>query len=327
MDHASFSSRNVQVASLVANLLHKHDCIILPGFGGLIGNYAPARVHPVTHVFQPPSKQLVFNRSLTTDDGLLINEWVKSASVSFSDARQLIAEYVETLNINLLAGERIEWNEIGTFSTDVERNIQFKVASSHNYLPEAIGLYAIQVQPINRFPIPERRPEPVFVNRDIVPPVIVSRKFPVRRVLQAIPVLLIAAFIGINASLPEGKGISKADLNIFKSDVRIPERAMNVRNNSPLPSVRKAFLPPVEVAFSAESAKIFIVAGCYSTESNADGMVDYLSEKGFNAFLLDRTPAGLYRVVYGSYPSISEASQELTSIRKGLNEEAWLLIR
>jgi septal ring-binding cell division protein DamX len=60
---------------------------------------------------------------------------------------------------------------------------------------------------------------------------------------------------------------------------------------------------------------------------NANGMVDYLSEKGFSSYVLDRTPAGLYRVVYGNYPSIQEATDELTSIRKGLNEEAWLLIR
>jgi cell division protein FtsN len=56
-------------------------------------------------------------------------------------------------------------------------------------------------------------------------------------------------------------------------------------------------------------------------------MVDYLNEKGFNSFVLDQTPAGLYRVVYGSYASVNEASSELSAIKKGLNEEAWLLIR
>ena len=327
MEHTEFSKRNKQVASLVANLLHVHDCIILPSFGGLIGNYAPARVHPVTHVFQAPSKQLVFNRSLQTDDGLLVNELIKSAQISFAESRRILSDYAESLNTNLLAGERIEWSEVGQFSMDVERNLQFRAFTTHNYLPEAIGLYALQVQPINRFPIPERRPEPVFVNRDLVPPVKVSRKFPIRRVLQAVPILLIAAFIGVNASLPEGKGISTADLNIFKNSVRMPVVAMGIVNPTDMPAARPSVFVPVEEAFSAESARIFIVAGCYSTQSNADGMVDYLSEKGFGAYLLDRTPAGLYRVVYGNYPSIREASEELNSIRKGLNEEAWLLIR
>ncbi|HOY48210.1 MAG TPA: SPOR domain-containing protein [Flavobacteriales bacterium] len=327
MDHSEFSKRNVQVSSLVAELLHVHDCIILPGFGGLIGNYAPARVHPVTHVFQAPSKQLVFNRSLKTDDGLLVNEYARVSGLSFSLSRLYLSEYVEKLNANLLAGERIEWTQIGTFNTDVERNIQFKATQSVNYLPESIGLYAIQVQPINRFPVPERRPEPVFVNRELVPPVKVSRKFPVRRVLQAIPVLLIAAFIGVNASLPEGKGISTADLNIFSQSASISASALSVQSPEALPAARKSIPAPVAELFSAESAQIFIVAGCYSTEVNANGMVDYLSEKGFSSYVLDRTPAGLYRVVYGNYPSIQEATDELTSIRKGLNEEAWLLIR
>jgi hypothetical protein len=327
MEHAEFSLRNKQVASLVAELLHVHDCIILPGFGGLIGNYAPARVHPVTHVFQAPSKQLVFNRSLRTDDGLLVNQLVKKENISFAECRRILSDYAETLNNNLLAGERIEWAEVGQFSTDVERNLQFRAFTTHNYLPEAIGLYALQVQPINRFPIPERRPEPVFVNRDLVPPVKLSRKFPMRRVLQAVPVLLIAAFIGVNASLPEGKGISSADLNILKNSVQMPVAAMGAIDPAAMPAARHSVFVPFEEAFSAESARIFIVAGCYSTQSNADGMVDYLSEKGFDAYLLDRTPAGLYRVVYGNYPSIQDASEELNSIRKGLNEEAWLLVR
>ncbi|MFM2285230.1 MAG: hypothetical protein RLZZ543_727 [Bacteroidota bacterium] len=327
MEHTEFSKRNQQVASLVAELLHLHDCIILPNFGGLIGNYASARVHPVTHVFQAPSKQLGFNRSLRTDDGLLVNHLATSQSLSFSDARRYLLEYADALNACLLAGERIDWSEVGQFSMDVERNIQFRAAGLHNYLPEAIGLYTIQVQPINRFPVPERRPEPVFVNRELVSPVKQARKFPLRRVLQAVPVLLIAAFIGVNATLPAGKGISTADLNIFNNSTRVAVSALAANQPSEMPAVRH-FVPIInEESFSAESAQIFIVAGCYSTETNANGMVDYLSEKGFSAYLLDRTPAGLYRVVYGDYPSVSAATEEMTAIRKGLNEEAWMLIR
>ena len=94
-----------------------------------------------------------------------------------------------------------------------------------------------------------------------------------------------------------------------------------------LPAVRKSVHEIAVESFSAESAKIFIVAGCYSTKQNASGAVDYLNEKGFESYVLDQTPAGLFRVVYGNYPSVKEATNELNAIKKGLNEEAWLLIR
>ena len=327
MDHGKFSLVNKQVSGIVAELLYVHDCIVLPGFGGLIGNYASARVHPVSHVFQMPSKQLAFNRNLKTDDGLLVNQFAKNQNSSFSEARTTLISYAEALNDRLLAGERVDWEHVGQFQSDVERNFQFRAFTTHNFLPESFGLYTLQVSPINRGPSPDRRPEPVFVNREIVSPVKQNRKFPIRAALKTVPFILLAALIGFNAILPEGKGISKSDFSVFSNIASAPTFAIGSIRSSNLPAVRKSVEVISVETFSAESAKIFIVAGCYSTEQNANGMVDYLNEKGFDSFVLDQTPAGLHRVVYGSYASVNEASSELSAIKKGLNEEAWLLIR
>ena len=327
MDHGKFSLVNKQVASVVAELLYVHDCIVLPGFGGLIGNYASARVHQVSHVFQMPSKQLAFNRNLKTDDGLLVNQFAKNENISFAEARTTLVDYAKTLNDRLLAGERVDWEHVGQFHSDIERNFQFRAFTTQNFLPESFGLYTLQVSPINRVPSPDRRPEPVFVNREIVSPVKRNRKFPFRTALKTVPFILLAALIGVNSILPEGKGISKSDFSIFSSTASAPTFGIGSIRSNNLPAVRKAVEVITVETFSAESAKIFIVAGCYSTEHNANGMVDYLNEKGFNSFVLDQTPAGLHRVVYGSYASVNEASNELNAIKKGLNEEAWLLIR
>jgi cell division protein FtsN len=115
-------------------------------------------------------------------------------------------------------------------------------------------------------------------------------------------------------------------LNIFPSSQ--PETlAISAAHPTTMPQARLSVQVEFEEQiFSADNAKIFVVAGCYSTHHNADGMVSYLNEKGFDAYILDRTPAGLYRVVYGDYSDISTATEELNDIRKGLNEEAWLLI-
>lgn len=328
METPEFNRRKSQLANQVALLLSGHDCVILPGFGGLIGNYTATRVHPVTHLFQPPSKQLVFNRHLRSDDGLLANALAGQLNLSFTDARTWLADTCTALQERLYAGERMELPLLGVLRMDIERNISFIPDSNENYLPAAYGLYSIQAQPINRHPIPERRPKREFVSRERVLPAPALRRFPwKRRLLQAIPLLAIAVSALLNFNtIPGNKPVETLKINPFEL-VAAPEPvALAVREDRVKPAIRRAIVPKTE-EFSAENAQIYIVAGCYSTESNAQGMINYLVENGFDAYILDRTPAGLFRVVYGYYPDVTSASIDLSLIRKGFNEEAWLLVR
>jgi len=328
MELEAFIRYKDHIARELSVLMKENDCIILPGFGGFIGNYTPARFHPVTHLFQPPSKQLVFNRSLTSDDGLLANRLSKTLALSFQEARSILTGFSAGLTNQLKAGETALFPGIGSFNMGFEQTIRFTADEFENHLPAAFGLYLIQAQPINRMPVPERRPEPDFHSREFVPAIPVRKRFFARK---SVRVLSAAAFVAclvvVNGSLPAGKGISAADINPFSISVK-PSTGHSFEARKVNPAGRKALAPVFEaINFSAEHARIFIVAGCYSTRSNADGMVNYLNDKGFDSSILDRTPAGLYRVVYGSYEDLSAASEELTTIRKGLNEEAWLLIR
>ncbi|NLA48282.1 MAG: hypothetical protein GX876_02335, partial [Bacteroidales bacterium] len=61
----------MDITSFIRELLFSHDCVIVPGFGGFVGNYAPARIDRATSTFYPPSKQISFNRNLRNNDGLL----------------------------------------------------------------------------------------------------------------------------------------------------------------------------------------------------------------------------------------------------------------
>ena len=326
MQSAEFNTCKQQLSREIAFLLKAHDCVIVPDFGGFIGNYSPARVHPVTYVFQPPHKQLAFNRNLKNDDGLLINRLTLSLNISFTEARQWMVNFAEALNNRVFAGERVELEEVGRLFTDVERNIQFQSSNAENHLLHSYGLFSVQAHAINRFPVPERRPEPVFLNRELVPPAVPARKL-WKRVLQLSPIAAVALLIALNSALPADKGVSYADLNPFSNHTPVTSLAIQAASDDVTIETRKAIIPSEGSAvFSAESARIFLVAGCYSTQENAAGMVEYLKKSGFDPFILDRTPAGLYRVVYGSYVDITAATDELSTIRKAFNEEAWLLI-
>ena len=58
----------------IRNLLHEHDCVILPSFGGFVANYHSAKIDPIINLIHPPKKHIVFNKNLQNNDGLLVNE-------------------------------------------------------------------------------------------------------------------------------------------------------------------------------------------------------------------------------------------------------------
>ena len=49
----------MSISKYIIELLHKHDCVIIPGFGAFLTKYIPAS-HD-NNVFSPPKKSLKFN--------------------------------------------------------------------------------------------------------------------------------------------------------------------------------------------------------------------------------------------------------------------------
>jgi nucleoid DNA-binding protein/cell division septation protein DedD len=321
MENSEYNQRKALISSKVAELLAAHDCVILPGFGGFVGSYAPAKAHPVTHIFTPPSKHILFNSQLKTDDGMLLREIMQELEIEFSGARNWLAQFSELMTDRIMAGERTELPRVGTFTVDPERNIQFRQTEQVNFLASAYGLPSIQASPILK--------ATEYAPRVVSLPQVEKAKDPVTfKSIRRVAVAAVAACI-IGAGLfflPKIQHSQVAEFSVFSSVS--DESALTPRSIAALNKVRESNLPEQNrAAFTAESARIFIVAGSYTTQDNADGVIAYLNEKGFSAFILDKTPGGLFRVVYGSYPTIAAASDELSSIRKGLNEEAWMLVR
>jgi cell division septation protein DedD/nucleoid DNA-binding protein len=134
----------------IARLLEEHDCVILPGFGGFIGNYAPARIDPVSHSFIPPSKKILFNINLKQNDGLLCNRIVTNEGVSYTDALVLVNEMVETIRYHLKNGKSFTFPEVGRLFSGKEGTLQFEQEKNSNLLPDAFGLLTFVSPPVLR---------------------------------------------------------------------------------------------------------------------------------------------------------------------------------
>ena len=84
-----------QIEFYLSELLYLHDCVIIPGFGGFVGNKKSAYIHPVSGIIYPPSKTLLFNKNLTQNDGLLATHIAKEEELDLLEMTNLIEGFVQ----------------------------------------------------------------------------------------------------------------------------------------------------------------------------------------------------------------------------------------
>lgn len=122
------------------NLLYKNDCVIVPNMGGFLTEREPAKIHPVSHRFMPPSKSVLFNSRLTKNDGLLANAISSATEVPYKEAIKNLLKEVEQIKKALNKGEAVELEKLGKLMKGIEGNVSFVPYGEVNLLTEAYGL-------------------------------------------------------------------------------------------------------------------------------------------------------------------------------------------
>ncbi len=133
----------------ISGLLFIHDCVILPGFGGFVCNYKSAQHNTDNHTFDPPSKDVLFNRHLTYNDGLLINYLAKNQGISYAEAEEIIRVEVQQAWLRLDKGELVHFQGVGTFHYDKNQQLCFSPDDSENYLTDSYGLSSFRFPPLS----------------------------------------------------------------------------------------------------------------------------------------------------------------------------------
>lgn len=80
---------------------------------------------------------------------------------------------------------------------------------------------------------------------------------------------------------------------------------------------------PKSEATSSSLDLYFIVAGAFQDVNNANGLVEKLQQKGYDATIFAKK-GKLHMVSYGSYPNKRTAKKALNRIRHKENKKAWL---
>jgi len=232
------------LAPHISELLHYNDCVIIPGFGGLVCHYQSATIHPTQHIFNPPCKGLAFNKNLSQNDGLLAHHISEAKGCEYNEAIRLISIQVQEMLFTLDQGKSVRLEGVGMFMPDIEKNLQFFPSSEVNYLPDAFGLSDFQSHAILRNGIREKQPDvfQVAIDNKDREKQIVKRKKIVRRtaVLGALMILAGACalpFLFPDSSLGKNQlggylGKSEASQSKYKSRQQ-PENASKVAEEVP----------------------------------------------------------------------------------------------
>ncbi len=160
------------IEQAIGDLLLRHNCVIVPTFGGFVAEQLSAKIDYDKGVMIPPRKALLFNKQLVSNDGLLINELASRNAVSFDNASNELSTVVSEWNHRLKKGERIELDRVGILFMDADQNLRFEQDRFFNLLLASFGLD--QVHFIAQKEVEEIRIEPISINRTIIEPILVE---------------------------------------------------------------------------------------------------------------------------------------------------------
>jgi nucleoid DNA-binding protein len=283
----------LDITAYIRELLFGHDCVIVPGFGGFIGNYTPARIDKSSNTFFPPVKQISFNRNLNHNDGLLVGRISESVKMNYADARNLVEEFVNDIRKKLSGGEKVVFENIGNFINNHEGNVQFEPDREANYHLDSYGLTSFQVTPLEGYDVRKK----VLKYKDKEPVKQASRRKILWRAAVVLPLLTALVVVSLTTDILKTK-VQRTSMN--------PLANIEFENNKQAVMVLPA---------AAVEEVYCLIAGSFKSEKNAAVLLKKLESEGYKPELMNG-PNGFYRVSVMKCSSITVASDTKDSIVK-----------
>lgn len=156
------------ITLIISELLYKHDCVIIPHFGGFVARTHSAGFSKGNDIILPPSKQILFNRNLIHNDGLLVNAISEKHNLSYQDSLKLLEDYKDYIVSLLSVKKRFELTNLGLLYIDTEQILRFEQKADVNFLIDSFGFEPIIAQPISVENEPKIIVADTFVDRKIV---------------------------------------------------------------------------------------------------------------------------------------------------------------
>ena len=349
----------LKIEDLVSSLLLRHSCVIIPNFGGFVAKTISAKLDLDRGLFLAPSKQLLFNKNLLNNDGLLISEYASLNAIEYSKSQSEIEEFVLDLKSKLNSKQSVHIERVGLLSYDLEGNLFFEQDRYFNLLLSSYGLSQVQF-------IANKEPE---INELIIKDKKIKVKAPIRKINYLkyaaaaclLPLAFYSFWIPTHSGVLESGLISYKDFNPFyKKEIGdYSQQKMATQQNEVLEknvfenqiTTSKnhriglyKFDEGINIPIRIEEKKIVkeildikiktnqniisstntfeYIIGCFSDKNNAVTLIAKLKKEGFSAKIAGETP--LLRVSIGS----ADSDIQMQTIIQKANEKGykgWIL--
>ncbi|MBL7928745.1 MAG: SPOR domain-containing protein [Bacteroidia bacterium] len=337
------------IARYISELLFIHDCVIIPGFGGLIAQPVGASFNHEYKKLIPPSRKLIFNNQLVINDGLLVNYISRKEKISYAGASLQLMKWTEEIRSTVNAGNRFSLEGIGSFYLNHEKKLQFSPDKQNNFLLSSFGLKPVAVLAdakgkIRQIAVSKKAGKSAvsktadFISTAaaialLIASVLMFPKFEMNLAsLAGFRIIKQDGFQNKNLSIkpseiademqPEERQAPPEVKHSVESAPDDFETAAKAEINSSPVSVSETeqIVPESETA----EGSYYIIAGCFKIEENAGKLLERLSAQGLQAAIIGKSKAGLTMVSAGRFTSSSEASKELNDLKSLLPDGGWV---
>jgi len=336
----------MEIGAVIKEMLFAEDCVIIPGFGGFVSNYQPARIQRETSTLIPPTKEIGFNPELIHNDGMLVGYVMREGGLTYDEARNQIDHYVQDLLRRLRSGERVFLEGVGSFAMDLEDQIRFISDPGINFLIEAFGLVPFHFRELpaesedlfSRSPLfkpsrpSARRPLPG------TPVAATSSRKQAARIAIAVPLLLAFSLLPFNSRVTQLLNRHPASLmpapSLYHLNYPIPDSSVESREilfpmEDSVPTIDQTPTDTLAetqkktsdsgsagvVTTEPQPGRYFIIAGSFTARANAETLAGALSQKGFEGRVFTAAN-GFFRVGMQSFATLQEADAALPKLRQ-----------
>lgn len=353
----------IELSRHIEALLLKHDCVIVPGLGGFVTQYVPARRIADEELFLPPFRSVGFNPDLAINDGLLAQSYMHAYDTTFPESVKLIDEAVSSLKDELSKEGEYTLSGIGRLTLGMDGRYLFEPCEAGVISPELYGLDSVvlpectateavsttdgsthenaEKRKTSRKPLIKRTEKTytISLNREFVNYITAAVVAIVFYFIWATPVSDSNASAPQTASILNSQLFSASPQNVARQSASVYQPTGSVTANAAVctnttapneqtakePQPSQAPQQPIATSKASVSGKYTIVLASAIPLSNAEALSTKLHEQGMKDARVYKR-GRMVRVVYGTYATKDEAQTQLKQISgKSDFAQAWVM--
>ena len=127
------------VLKVLPGMFWDHDCVMLPGLGGFVCNPRSAWYDEAKRQIVPPSRDVLFNPRLTTNDGVVANELMAKHGLAYGEALKAVESLVDHVLAGLDKGQTVEIPGLGKLYREEDQQLRFMADVEFEQMLQSFG--------------------------------------------------------------------------------------------------------------------------------------------------------------------------------------------